>query len=80
MQMNVSLPPELYNDVQRQVKSGYYSNASEVVRDALRRLNSAQKEELAWSKLRQVLADAEESGQSDKSISDIANMVLNKNA
>ena len=80
MQMNVSLPPELYNDVQRQVKSGYYSNASEVVRDALRRLNSAQKEELAWSKLRQVLADAEESGQSDKSISDTANMVLNKNA
>ena len=79
MQMNVSLPPELYNDVQRQVKSGYYSNASEVVRDALRRLNSAQKEELAWSKLRQVLADAEDSGQSDKTISDIANMVLNKN-
>ena len=79
MQMNVSLPPELYNDVQKQVKSGYYSNASEVVRDALRRLNSAQKEELAWSKLRQVLADAEDSGQSDKTISDIANMVLNKN-
>ena len=79
MQMNVSLPPELYNDVQKQVKSGYYSNASEVVRDALRRLNSAQKEELAWSKLRQVLADAEDSGQSDKSISDIANMVLHKN-
>jgi antitoxin ParD1/3/4 len=79
MQMNVSLPPELYNDVQKQVKSGYYSNASEVVRDALRRLNSSQKEELAWSKLRQVLADAEDSGQSDKTISDIANMVLNKN-
>jgi antitoxin ParD1/3/4 len=79
MQMNVSLPPELYNDVQKQVKSGYYSNASEVVRDALRRLNSSQKEELAWSKLRQVLADAEDSGQSNKSISDIANMVLNKN-
>ena len=77
--MNVSLPPELYNDVQKQVKSGYYSNASEVVRDALRRLNSSQKEELAWSKLRQVLADAEDSGQSDKTISDIANMVLNKN-
>ena len=78
--MNVSLPPELYNDVQKQVKSGYYSNASEVVRDALRRLNSAQKEELAWNKLRQVLADAEDSGQSDKSVADIANMVLNKNA
>ena len=80
MQMNVSLPPELYNDVQKQVKSGYYSNASEVVRDALRRLTSAQREEQAWTKLRQVLADAEDSGQSDQSISDIANMVLNKNA
>ena len=78
MQMNVSLPPELYNDVQEQVKSGYYSNASEVVRDALRRLSTSHKEELAWNKLRKVLSEAENSGTSDKTVTDIANMVLNK--
>jgi antitoxin ParD1/3/4 len=76
--MNVSLPPELYNDVQEQVKSGYYSNASEVVRDALRRLFASHKEELAWNQLRKVLSEAENSGTSDKTVSDITNMVLKK--
>ncbi len=78
MQMNVSLPPELYNDVQEQVKSGYYSNASEVVRDALRRLSASHKEELAWNQLRKVLSEAENSGTNDKTVSDITNMVLKK--
>jgi antitoxin ParD1/3/4 len=35
--MNVSLTPELENIVDEKVKSGLYNNASEVVRDALRR-------------------------------------------
>ncbi len=35
--MNVSLTPELEMVVQEKVKSGLYNNASEVVRDALRR-------------------------------------------
>ena len=78
MAMNVSLPPELYNDVQEQVKSGYYSNASEVVRDELRRLSASHKEELAWNQLRKVLSEAENSGTSDKTVTDIAKMVLKK--
>lgn len=79
MQMNVSLTPELYNEVQEHVKSGYYSNASEVVRDALRRFNASQKEELAWAKLREVLTEAENSGRSEYSVDDIAKRVLQEN-
>ena len=36
--MNVSLPPELVRFVREKVDSGLYSSASEVVREALRRL------------------------------------------
>lgn len=35
--MNVSLTPELETVIEKRVKSGLYNNASEVVRDALRR-------------------------------------------
>lgn len=37
-QMNVSITDELAGYVRRKVKSGRYNNASEVVRDALRRM------------------------------------------
>lgn len=38
--MNVSLTPELELMIRQRVESGRYNNASEVVRDALRRLES----------------------------------------
>ncbi|MCG8617151.1 MAG: type II toxin-antitoxin system ParD family antitoxin [Desulfobacterales bacterium] len=34
--MHISLTPELENKVKQKVASGYYNNASEVIRDALR--------------------------------------------
>ncbi len=34
--MHISLTPELENRVKQKVASGYYNNASEVIRDALR--------------------------------------------
>jgi antitoxin ParD1/3/4 len=37
-QMNVSITDELVGYVRKKVKSGRYNNASEVVRDALRRM------------------------------------------
>ena len=37
-QLNVSITPHFSKFIRRKVKSGRYSNASEVVRDALRRL------------------------------------------
>jgi antitoxin ParD1/3/4 len=40
-QMNVSITDQLANYVRARVKSGRYNNASEVVRDALRRMEEA---------------------------------------
>jgi antitoxin ParD1/3/4 len=40
--MNVSLTPELERLIQRRVKSGLYGSASEVVREALRRLEESE--------------------------------------
>jgi len=37
--MNLSITPELQKLIQRKVDSGLYANASEVVRDALRRMD-----------------------------------------
>ncbi len=37
-QMNISITPQLAAYVRRKVKAGRYNNASEVVRDALRRM------------------------------------------
>ena len=42
--MHVSLTPELEAIVQGKVKSGFYSNASEVIRDAIRRLHERDSE------------------------------------
>ena len=38
-QLNVSITPYFSNFIRRKIKSGRYSNASEVVRDALRRMD-----------------------------------------
>lgn len=40
MSINISLPPELENRVRQRVESGLYGSASEVVREALRLLDS----------------------------------------
>jgi len=76
MQMNVSLPPRMYQIVQDKVKTGLYSNASEVVRDALRRLDEDQRNTQEWKALNHSLAEGEKSGRSNKSVTDIANDVL----
>jgi len=50
--MNLSLTPELQQLIQNKVDSGMYANASEVVRDALRRMD----ERDPWRDLREFLA------------------------
>lgn len=50
--MNLSLPPELEKIIQFKVDSGLYSNASEVVRDAIRRMD----EQDAWRDLQAFIA------------------------
>lgn len=49
--MNLSLTPELEQVIQRKIESGMYSNASEVVRDALRRMD----EHDVWRDLREFM-------------------------
>ncbi|VAW47419.1 hypothetical protein MNBD_GAMMA02-1417 [hydrothermal vent metagenome] len=79
MQMNISLTPELHEIVQRKVKSGLYSNASEVIRDSIRNLDKKDKKEHAWMVLNNLLDEASHSGRSNKSIDDIVKNVINKN-
>ena len=41
--MNVSITEELHKIVQEKVNSGLYSNASEVIRDAIRKMEREEK-------------------------------------
>lgn len=61
--MNLSLTPELQQLIQRKVDSGMYANASEVVRDALRRLDAADE----WQRLREFLHPRIEAAQRGES-------------
>lgn len=54
--MNISLTPELAKIIRDKVKSGLYSNASEVVREAVRSLDSGDAiRKLQIAQLRQLL-------------------------
>ena len=55
--VNVSLTPKLEELIQQKVESGYYNNASEVVREALRLLETRD-QQLSW--LRAKMAESEE--------------------
>ncbi len=78
MQLNVSLTKELHKIVQEKVSSGLYSNASEVIRDAIRKMEREEKKENAWAKLNSILEEAEKSGRSSNSIEEILNKSLKK--
>ena len=54
--MNISLPDPMKGWVEEHVQSGHYANASEYVRDLIRRDNAKREA------LRQALIDGEESG------------------
>jgi antitoxin ParD1/3/4 len=56
--MNVSLTPELNQFIADKVKGGFYSSASEVIREGLRMLK--QYDELQRMKLQQLRADIEQ--------------------
>src|SRR6202795_3478264 len=61
-QMNVSITDQLAGYVRRKVKSGRYNNASEVVRDALRRMEEEDERALRLAKpsAADILADLTE--------------------
>lgn len=70
--MNVSLPEPMKEWVQSQIDSGKYANASDYVRDLIRR--DQEKLEL----LRQALTEGEKSGTSPRRVKDIIGEVKSR--
>ncbi len=66
--MNVSLPDPMKSWVEEQTRDGRYSNASDYVRDLIRRDQDRQQ---AIAELQQIVTDALASGISDRSFTDI---------
>lgn len=76
MQMNVSITPELHEVIQKKVASGLYSNASEVVRDSIRRMDEADQQKAAWLKLNHMLTAPTATEPSGLTVEDVVNNVL----
>ena len=68
--MNVSLPDPMKDWVEAQAKSGRYSNASDYVRDLIRR-DQERADKLA--ELQELLTEGLESGVSDRPMDDVLN-------
>lgn len=66
--MNVSLPDPMKDWVEAQAKSGRYSNASDYVRDLIRR---DQERAGKLEELQKLLTDGLESGVSDRTIDEV---------
>jgi antitoxin ParD1/3/4 len=61
--MNISLTPQLEQAIQNKVDSGYYNNASEVVRESLRMmLEHERKEQFKLEALREEIRRGLDSG------------------
>ena len=59
--MNISLTPKLEQMVREKVDSGYYNNASEVVREAVRLLKrTEERHALKMERLRAAIRDGDE--------------------
>ena len=48
MGMHVNLSPEMEGFIRNQVASGFYGNATEVIRDAIRRMQAEEGRVAAW--------------------------------
>lgn len=48
MTMHVNLSPELEGFIKSKVSSGFYGNATEVIRDAIRRMQAEESRVAAW--------------------------------
>ena len=66
--MNVSLPDPMKDWVEAQARSGRYSNASDYVRDLIRR---DQERAAKIARMQQLVTEGLESGVSDESMDDI---------
>ena len=48
MTMHVNLSPEMESFIKNKVNSGFYGNATEVIRDAIRRMQAEESRIAAW--------------------------------
>jgi antitoxin ParD1/3/4 len=48
MTMHINLSPEMEGFIKGKVSSGFYSNATEVIRDAIRRMQAEESRVSAW--------------------------------
>jgi len=48
MTMHVNLSPEMEGFIKTKVSSGFYGNATEVIRDAIRRMQAEESRAAAW--------------------------------
>ena len=73
--MNVSLPGPMKDWVNDQTETGRYSNASDYVRDLIRR-DQERQEKIA--EIQRLVAEGRESGTSDRSMTEILQVARNE--
>jgi antitoxin ParD1/3/4 len=73
--MNISLPDLMKEWVEAQANTGRYSNASDYVRDLIRR---DQERAEAHAELQRLITEGIESGVSDRSIDEVLNLAREK--
>ena len=63
MTLHVNLSPEMEGFIKTQVASGFYGNATEVIRDAIRRMQAEESRVAAWQAAIKVGDDQLERGE-----------------
>ena len=63
MTMHVNLSPEMEGFIKTKVASGFYGNATEVIRDAIRRMQAEESRVAAWQAAIKQGADQLEKGE-----------------
>jgi len=63
MTMHVNLSPEMESFIKAKVASGFYGNATEVIRDAIRRMQAEENRVAAWQAAIKVGDDQLERGE-----------------
>ncbi|GJD95083.1 type II toxin-antitoxin system ParD family antitoxin [Methylobacterium iners] len=66
--MTVSLPGPMKDWVEQQIETGAYASSSDYVRDLIRRDRERRDQAMTLDELRQLVADARASGESDESV------------
>lgn len=64
MTMHINLSPEMESFIKSRVSSGFYGNATEVIRDAIRRMQAEELRSAAWEAAIKVGTDQLDRGES----------------